>query len=396
MPHVLDVEWDLLGDVFGDCALTLRDSLTVGGSYRIAEFSRRTGSSVDSVEGLLEAVAEDGLLARTQIWVCQQSDDVIDEPDPADTECPECGQPFQGQRPIAEVQYTVVAPPRRSVPAVVAIHGMNTRGAWQERLGFLLSGMYGRSIPLAVHKYGLIITGVILRWRQRQLTKRFVSQLKLVSADLGDRPFGNRPDVIAHSFGTWLLYHALLEDESLRVGHVILAGCILPPNTRWSQFGDRVGPVLNIYGGKDPWTRVAAYIIPDSGPAGRRGFEAQPGLVQVFKPEFGHSTCLEEENIDEIYAEVFAPFLSTPASDLDLLDPEVFAPTHNPRPWKPVPRLFHAGIARWVTLMMLALAIPLLVAAAVPLAAGALAVAAVAGFGLAAVAVVGKLRGWDT
>ncbi len=399
MPTIRDLDWDRLAREFGPCADRLYRALDGGGrSFRVAQYAQKTACPEVAVEGLFEAVAASGILLPEPVWLCRAKGCVLD--DAEGDQCPQCEEPYgMHGRPRETVQYRTAAPPRRSVPALLMVHGMNTRGEWQEDLARFLTGMHRRAIPMAIYKYGLILTGVILRWRQRMLTRRLITRLKLVSSDLGDRPFGNVPDVIAHSFGTWLLYHALETDETLRVGHVILTGCVLPPAARWDRFGDRVGPVLNHYGGKDFPTRIAAYAIPDSGPAGRRGFDEQPNLVQVFEPEFGHSGCFKPKaNRDRVFEEVWKPFLTCPAEDLGSLDPETFASTHPPGApdWKRVPAFFRAGLVRWLALALLILALPFALGLALEAASVVLVLVLVLLPVLGSVFLLGWWRGWDS
>ena len=127
----------------------------------------------------------------------------------------------------------------RSVDWVVAIHGMNTSGAWQEAFSWRFSTTWGRSVPVAVYKYGFVVVGVVLAWRRRKFQRELRTKLAALRDEARAQGFLGNPDVIAHSFGTWLFGH-LLEDElrrndsdRLQFGRVILAGCILRPDFDW-------------------------------------------------------------------------------------------------------------------------------------------------------------------
>lgn len=395
-----DIDWDALVIKFGECASELRKSVSGGGrSYLVSELVNKTGSDETTVKSMLDMVVDHGLLKRVQIWICPITKKCVlsEAPEPRDTECPECGKALEGQRPTEDTQYVIVTPPRRSIPAIITVHGMNTRGPWQEKLAQKLSSLHGRSIPMAVYKFGFVFSGVIFRRRQKKLTEKLITQLKLMSAELGDRPFGNRPDVIAHSFGTWLLHNALKSDDSLRVGHVILTGCVLPPDARWDDLGEQVGPVLNHYGAKDPWTRVAGYIIPGSGPSGRRGFNKQANVVQVCEPDFGHSDFFLEKNLDRVFDRVWKPFLTSPASDIASLDSAVFGPTHpvNEKKWTGIPPFFRAGVVRWLAILLLILVVPVAIVAGLPVVLFSLRLALPVALVLGLVTLLGKLRGWD-
>jgi serine/threonine-protein kinase len=59
-----------------------------------------------------------------------------------------------------------------------------------------------------------------------------------------------RPDIIAHSFGTWLVGHALESNPDIQVGRVVLTGSILRPDFNWKEHmpSGQVEAVLNHYG----------------------------------------------------------------------------------------------------------------------------------------------------
>jgi hypothetical protein len=60
---------------------------------------------------------------------------------------------------------------------------------------------------------------------------------------------------------------------------------------RWARLIERgqAEAVLNHFGAKDFWARIAHDVIPDSGPSGRDGFNANPRIVQKRADGFGHS-----------------------------------------------------------------------------------------------------------
>jgi pimeloyl-ACP methyl ester carboxylesterase len=219
---------------------------------------------------------------------------------------------------------------RRDVGWLLALHGMNTRGAWQESFNWLVSTSYGRMVPVAIYKYGAVRPGVLSRRRQRTLMKRLVARIERVSREVAKIIDDPRPDVIAHSFGTFLLGHALHRHPKLRVGRVVTLGCILRPDFDWVTLVQRgqVDAVLNHFGTKDFWARIAHYAIPDAGPAGRRGFDFyERAWPEAFRPEgqrrlfnvraegLRHSDFFQDaergSTLARLFAEVWQPFLTT-------------------------------------------------------------------------------------
>lgn len=111
-------------------------------------------------------------------------------------------------------------------------------------------------------------------------------------------------------------------------------GCILRPDFDWVTLVQRgqVDAVLNHFGTKDFWARIAHYVIPDAGPAGRRGFdfydrawpetlrpEGQRRLFNVRAEGLRHSDFFQDaergSTLARLFAEVWQPFLTTRNAD---------------------------------------------------------------------------------
>jgi hypothetical protein len=236
--------------------------------------------------------------------------------------------------PIEVVRYHRRGIERRDVSWLLALHGMNTRGAWQESFNWLVSTSYGRMVPVAIHKYGVVRPGVLSRRRHRTLEDRLVGRVQRAVREVAKVVLDPRPDVIAHSFGTLLLGHALHRHPELQVGRVVTLGCILRPDFDWATLVERgqVDAVLNHFGTRDFWARIAHYAIPDAGPAGRRGFdfheEAWPvayrseghrRLFNVRAEGLRHSDFFRDpeqgSTLRRLFAEVWKPFLTTKNGD---------------------------------------------------------------------------------
>ncbi len=318
-------------------------------SSRLALLGRAgcKGEELDAMLGELIALS---WLTKRERSICPCCQQPLEEPLPDDGLCPRCHRALVDcDGPATEVIYLHEAPPPRIVDWVLTLHGMNTLGAWQEKLAWLIARTYGRAIPVAVYKYGVVRPGVLFRWRHRQLRDQVAERLRALSAEAGAAGYRPQPDVIAHSFGTLLLAQALTADETLQVGRVILAGSILPPDFEWQPLIDRgqVEAVLNFYGTADFPVAVTHYLIPDSGPAGRRGFD-KAGVVNVEAAGFGHSTVFGER-LDSVFDSTWKPFLQ--AADPDAAEiPHCKDPE---RRWKESLWGLRAGIARLVAILIL-------------------------------------------
>ncbi|MCP3977407.1 MAG: hypothetical protein GY720_23200 [bacterium] len=220
---------------------------------------------------------------------------------------------------------------RRYVGWMLALHGMNTVGSWQESFNWRVSTSYGRMVPVAIHKYGVVRPGVLRRARHEELRDELVGRIRRASEEALQVTTDPRPDVVAHSFGTLLLGKALHANSDLKVGRIVTLGCILRPDFDWATLVERgqVEAVLNNYGTEDQWAKRAHFTIPDSGPAGRRGFDfyeekwpeqyraanSRP-VFNVPAAGFEHSDFFDDElprptTLEQQFESVWEPFLTT-------------------------------------------------------------------------------------
>lgn len=231
-----EAEWgEIVREFETGCVSVVRNRLDGDGFVRLTpqEVGAEGGCPAREAERLLEHLVALNAMDKVEVHLCPRCEQTLTSEEALGDSCPHCGEAFD-EHPggvVVSVGYERVSEPGRSVPWVLALHGMNTRGAWQEEFNWLVATTYGRSVPVFVYKYGLARPGVFLKWRQRALRDRLASKLRQLMDGLKDRQLGSRPDVLAHSFGTWLIGQALLEHEDLRVGRVILMGSILHPTS---------------------------------------------------------------------------------------------------------------------------------------------------------------------
>jgi hypothetical protein len=301
-------DWTALNEKFpAELVTTLRGYLAGGGELEITagHFASRANSDLRSATRLLDTLAETGALSIEHRFTCPcDRKEALVEEKAVSGLCPYCEKDFDadiGARPRREKLYIRHAPRSRDVCWMLALHGMNTPGAWQESFNWLAALSYGHSVPVAIYKYGIVRPGAILRFRQRALMRGLQKKIRRLSEEGTLSGFGGKPDVIAHSFGTWLLGHALMDDPGLRVGRVVLTGCILRPDFDWKGLMDRsqVEAVLCHAADKDFWAGIAHYIIPDSGPSGRRGFNDRDRINHAILTGGRHSDFFLDECMPE-------------------------------------------------------------------------------------------------
>lgn len=338
-----------------------------GGNLEIS--AKQLANEATANEGdatkLLDRVAAIGALRIAVRLICPcDNRSPLTEDDVASGICPHCHKAFEadfGAQPSLERSYYREARQSRDVCWILALHGMNTRGPWQESFNWLAARSYGRSVPVAIYKYGIVRPGAILKFRQRKLIKQVQERIKALSGETEVSGFGGMPDVIAHSLGTWLLGHALADDPSLRVGRVILTGCILRPDFDWQKLIDsaQVQAVLCHTASKDFWAGIAHYIIPDSGPSGVCGFNNRQLVGHAILVGGKHSDFFLEERLPDLFDTVWHPFLTKPegskVEEADLPAAE----------WRQACWPFRATLLRYLVLLVAAVLAMILAAALV-------------------------------
>lgn len=275
----------------------------------VAEFSSSAG--VDSVlcESILDVLADAGFLNREIRFRCPYCGEHVL---PDDETCSLCGGDSLATSLVTQTSYQRSAPPGRDVAWMLLMHGMNTRGRWQEEFSWRAAVLHGRSIPIFSYKYGRIRPGVLLKVRRKQLVRRTLGVLRELAGDAESIHLGPRPDVIAHSFGTWLIVHALLEDSTMKIGRLILIGSIVPPNFEWGKISGQHFGVLNHVCRQDRVVGFAKYFIAESGPSGIVGF-TDPNIERRTSESWGHSDCFKtKENLSLAFREIWGPFLTKP------------------------------------------------------------------------------------
>ena len=327
---------------------------------------------------LLEVMAVDGWVTKETRVACasNQCDHTPSEEDILSGRCPVCDEILTPENTQITV-YTRNLARRRDVSWAVVIHGMNTRGTWQEEFSWFLGTTWGRSIPVAIYKYGIVIAGVLMPWRRRKLQRLLRKKLAELRRQARTQGYGEVPDVIVHSFGTWLLGH-LLQDElksgvedPLTFGRIILTGCVLRPDYNWNALkkAGLVKEVLNHFATKDAIVPLAHWTIWDSGPSGRRGFD-DTEVYNVQSEGLGHSDLFSTKrciingkqkqrcpdkgargmrHLDHTYEKYWRPFLTLPSGELSGL-PDITPPRET---WRQAPALLRGTLFQVLMLPLL-------------------------------------------
>jgi hypothetical protein len=289
---------------------------------------------------LLDAAAEAGLVERISVWRCPEAacGGIIDADAIANHECPHCHTEFRetGDDPVKGFVYRSSTAVSRSVPWLVAIHGFNTRGPWQEEFSWRVANRFKYHAPVLIYKYGLVRFGVLFRWRHRALARQLSQRIRKAIAYARKNQIEEPPDIVIHSFGSQLfrLVLEMSESSDLRFGRVIAVGSVIRPDFDWSSYvrSRQVEAVLCQCGARDGAVPFAQFFIPNTGPGARHGF-MDPTVINIRNGEYGHSTAFGEEelarNLDR--GGPWDRFLREPLATF--ADPTKFEPSA----WSPVP-----------------------------------------------------------
>jgi hypothetical protein len=191
---------------------------------------------------------------------------------------------------------------RELAPAlVISLHGIRTRGAWQKEVN---SDLQRRGFRHELLDYGFFrACQLLIPWSRQRQVRWFRREYERMTADGHELP-----SIIAHSFGTYIVASAIELYAELRFDRIILCGSIVRRDYDWGAVieSGRVDAVLNDYGGRDFWPRLAERTISDGGASGARGFSTHhPQLYQRYRPQFHHSDYFYALN----YRQTWMPFL---------------------------------------------------------------------------------------
>ena len=328
--------------------------------FNIQRIADQTGTLPAEVVKLLEELCTAGVDVRRGIeFICPYCDEYFrDDASPEGHFCEANDYNLVSPEEFESRPYFYrSSPPSRDIRWVVVIHGMNTRGTWQEEFAWGLSDSFGHSIPQYIYKYGLLRIGVLLRRVQRQEVRELAKKLRGLSKTLTGSHAGAKPDIVAHSFGTWLISHVLRDNPDIKVGRLILLGCIVKPDFDWQALVDRgqVEYILNHCAGRDIWVRASHFTIPDAGPGGQKGF-ASENLLNIRSDDYRHSDYFKKNRTREALSEggTWRKFLTRPAQNLPDSFPNAFVADG----WTAAP--FWGRMVRVLLLMLIVVLSPLL------------------------------------
>jgi len=324
------VEWARIGRDYDEkLVYEVKNLLESGTSTEInPKYLVSATSDIGKVKQLLNRLAVLELISKKEVRVCPTTDcnNILDDDDI--NVCPRCHTDFRqtGDEPQKQIKYLTVTNISRDVPWLIAIHGMNTDGKWQEEFSWRIANKFRYHAPVLIFKYGLVRYRVLFPFFHKMITRRLGKKIFAAIDHARQNGIKEPPDIVVHSFGS-LLFSCLLQHkdfETLKFGRVIVAGGIISPNFNWSKFLDvnRIEAVLNHCSEDDNIVRYAQYFIPNSGPSGEVG-ASDPKVINVLDTRYGHSSYFDPLILAENLGEngVWDTFLRYPLSSLSTVLP---------------------------------------------------------------------------
>lgn len=312
--------------------------------------------TVDQVVELLEAAAKEELVVPVDVTWCPRRLHILGDAEIAGRNCPSCNIDFRdtGDEPVRGRVYKIPGQLSRDIDWVIAIHGFNTRGPWQEEFSWRIANMLKYSAPVLIYKYGLVRIGVLFGRRHRTLARQLGARIRAAVEQARASDRGEAPNLIIHSFGSKLFVTLLdlPEFRDLNFGRVIAAGSVIRPDYDWTKRIEegRLEAILNHCGGKDRAVPFAHFTIPGTGPGGRVGF-SDPRAINILDRDYAHSSGLTPEAIRANLGEqgVWDRFLRRPLDRF--ADERRFDPAEVQ--WRPRPLL--GCVTRAIVVLILAM-----------------------------------------
>lgn len=245
---------------------------------------------------------------------------------------PEPDRRFGSTQELAEALRAVVpgeSRPPSLLPVVVTLHGIRTHAGWQRSFAEVATSA-GLESHLDRWNFGYFSSiRFLLPWSRLAKVRWFRTTYETEFPTRFDSL--ERPSVIAHSFGTYILGNALLRYPYLRFRKVLLCGSILPTTFPWDALIERgqVQAVRNEYGTEDVWTKLVAWFVPGTGPSGIVGFRSEHARFEQKRYTFSHSEYFERGHM----ASQWVPFLKRRLDVLPPQDLRVSPPKSEQRPW---------------------------------------------------------------
>lgn len=185
--------------------------------------------------------------------------------------------------------------------AVVLVHGIRDRGFWQNHLSTELRHAGFDVFPTSYGLWSALRFWMPIPILREQARHQVERQIRSILQNTGHEAVS----VVAHSFGTHVVAHLLVEAIGIKWHRIIFCGSVVRRDFAFEQIGGAFsGPILNEVGTRDPWPALAESSTWGYGAAGSYGFN-HPLVRDRWHQCAGHGYYLTERFCREFWI----PFL---------------------------------------------------------------------------------------
>ena len=184
---------------------------------------------------------------------------------------------------------------------IISLHGIRTKGDWQEKLETILKPTDFIHKPFKFGYYDIF--RFINPYSNRKMVEQFYTFYYEAIKETDDRP-----SIVAHSFGTFIAAHCLLKRPDIKFDKIVFCGSILSKNFDWSTLiaRNQVNQVRNEYSRLDIWARFVKKFIKATGSSGYSGSSYRRPNFFEERFDYDHSDYFSGNHMKEFWL----PFLS--------------------------------------------------------------------------------------
>lgn len=152
---------------------------------------------------------------------------------------------------------------------VITVHGIRRKNKWYDEFE-QIEEIKNENIQVLIFDYGYFSFWEFLSSKRREeIIDNFC---KFYSKEITDT--NNPPCVIAHSFGTYIVYMAMKRYSGIKFKGIIFCGSILSTESELDAFfsNNQISTILNDHGKREWYLKFTGFINKNFGEAGRLGF----------------------------------------------------------------------------------------------------------------------------
>jgi hypothetical protein len=220
---------------------------------------------------------------------------------------------------------------------VLLLHGMNTYAHWMNDIKPVLRSHGFEVAPVSYGFFGVprfLAFPFLRKGAAKRVSKGIDTAVRVYNDKTGRHP--KRISIISHSFGTWLIAHALKDDSNIKFFRVIFCGSVVREDFEFERMLHQFkAPILNHIGTKDYWPAVGESAGWGYGSIGSNGIN-HSAVENRWHDGFRHSDFFTKKFCEDYWVPFLRGDEPKPAD-----------------PWKPAPfwlRVITTFPLRWLIL----------------------------------------------